>query len=438
MKFGQEYLLNFLELLNNMKILFLPAYYYPEHVASSYLGDDLRYALCKNGFNVILYVPIPTRGITNDVRSKYRTKRFRKEFFFQGMLEVNRFPLMKEGKNPIARFFRYLLCIFKQFYLSLKVDRINCVYLTSTPPIQGVLGVMIKKIRKIPFVYNLQDIFPDSMVGTNLAKKGNLLWRIGRKLEDFIYRNADRIIVISDDFKKNIMAKGVLEEKIVVVYNWVDEKVVVPVAKDDNPLYDELGINREKFTVVYAGNFGHAQNIDVTIAAAERLKDIKEIQFLMFGTGGLVEDYKKITQEKGLTNVFFFPLQPVDKVSQVYSLGNLGIITCKKGLGKGAFPSKTWSIMSAGTPVLANYDEDTDLERLVKDNSLGVFSAADDSEQMAERIMDMYNNRDLCAEYGRNARQYILDNVSKEKSTQKYVDVIKEVVEENRKKKSKK
>ena len=222
------------------------------------------------------------------------------------------------------------------------------------------------------------------------------------------------------------------------MYNWVDENAVVPVAKEDNPLYDELGINREKFSVVYAGNFGHAQNIDVTIAAAEKLKDFEDIQFLMFGTGGLVDDYKKIAQEKGLNNMFFFPLQPVEKVSQVYSLGNLGVVACKKGLGKGAFPSKTWSIMSAGTPVIANYDEYTDLERLVKDNGLGVFSAADDSEQMSQRIMEMYNNRELCAEYGRNARQYILDNVSKEKSTQKYVDVIKEVVEENRKKKSKK
>ena len=197
--------------------------------------------------------------------------------------------------------------------------------------------------------------------------------------------------------------------------------------------YDDAGesdiiVNREKFSVVYAGNFGHAQNIDVTIAAAERLKDVEDIQFLMFGTGGLVEDYKKIAQEKGLKNMFFFPLQPVEKVSQVYSLGDLGIVACKKGLGKGAFPSKTWSIMSAGTPVIANYDEDTDLERLVRDNGLGVFSAADDSEQMAQCIMDMYNNRELCAEYGKNARRYIEENVSKEKSTQKYVDVIKEVV----------
>ena len=421
-----------------MKVIYPLAYYTPERTASSILIENRLQAYAEAGFTIDAYTPTPCRGVSPEERSLYKTKKYRREEKYNGHLVINRFSLYAEGKNPILRAVRYFLCIGIHAYKCLKAKNGDVLYLGSTPPINGLLAAFLKKTKRLPVVYNLQDIFPDSLAGTGLAKRGGLLWKIGRVVENITYRNADKIIVISDDFKKNIMAKGVPEEKIVVVYNWVDENAVVPVAKEDNPLYDELGINREKFSVVYAGNFGHAQNIDVTIAAAERLKDVEDIQFLMFGTGGLVEDYKKIAQEKGLKNMFFFPLQPVEKVSQVYSLGDLGVVACKKGLGKGAFPSKTWSIMSAGTPVIANYDEDTDLERLVKDNGLGVFSAADDSEQMAERIMEMYDDRELCAEYGRNARQYILDNVSKEKSTQKYVDVIKEVVEENRKKKSKK
>lgn len=422
-----------------MKILFLTAYFHPERAASPHLGENRNQAFADAGYDMLLYTPMPSRGISDEVRNEYKRKKV--ETLYNGHMTVCRFSLMREGRGPLGRAIRYTISCLIQFIKGVfakNARECNVMLIASTPPIQGAMGAFVKKLRGIPMVYNLQDIFPDSLIGSGLASKGGFLWKIGRIIENFTYRNADKIIVISDDFKKNIMAKGVPEEKIVVVYNWVDENAVVPVAKEGNPLYDELGINREKFSVVYAGNFGHAQNIDVTIAAAERLKDVDDIQFLMFGTGGLVEDYKKIAQEKGLKNMFFFPLQPVEKVSQVYSLGDVGIVACKKGLGKGAFPSKTWSIMSAGTPVIANYDEDTDLERLVKDNGLGVFSAADDSDQMAERIMEMYNNRELCAEYGRNARQYILDNVSKEKSTQKYVDVIKEVVEENRKKKSKK
>ena len=415
-----------------MKVIYPLSYYTPERTASSMLVENRLQAYVEAGFTVELFTPTPCRGVSSEERTRYRSKKYKREVKYDGRLVISRFSLYAEGKNPILRALRYFLCICINAYKCLSVSNVDVLYIGSTPPINGLLFAFIKKIKRLPVVYNLQDIFPDSLVGTGLAKRDGLLWKIGRVIEGITYRNADRIIVISDDFKKNIMAKGVPEEKIVVVYNWVDENAVVPIAKDENILYDELCINREKFTVVYAGNFGYAQNIDVTIAAAERLKDVDDIQFLMFGTGGLVEDYKKIAQEKGLKNMFFFPLQPAEKVSQVYSLGDLGIVTCKKGLGKGAFPSKTWSIMSAGTPVIANYDDDTDLERLIKDNGLGVFSAADDSEQMAERIMEMYNDRVLCAEYGRNARQYIVDNVSKDKSTQKYVDVIKEVVEEHR------
>ena len=91
-------------------------------------------------------------------------------------------------------------------------------------------------------MYNLQDIFPDSLAGTGLAKKGGLLWKIGRVIENFTYRNADKIIVISEDFKRNIMAKGVPEEKIVVVYNWVDEEAVKHVPREENKLFDAYGL----------------------------------------------------------------------------------------------------------------------------------------------------------------------------------------------------
>lgn len=98
---------------------------------------------------------------------------------------------------------------------------------------------MVKMFTQQPIVYNLQDIFPDSLVGTGLAKKGGLLWKIGRVIEDFTYKHADKIIVISEDFKKNIMAKGVPEDKIVVVYNWVDQNAVVNVPREKNKLFDK-------------------------------------------------------------------------------------------------------------------------------------------------------------------------------------------------------
>lgn len=152
-------------------------------------------------------------------------------------------------------------------------------------------------------------------------------------IENFTYRNADKIIVISEDFKKNIMAKGVPEEKIEVIYNWIDEKAVVPIARENNPLYEELGLNREKFNVVYAGNLGNAQNIDVIIDSAKELVENKNIEFIIFGSGGLKEQFVKKVKDYGIDNVKFFPLQPMERVSYVYGLGNICIVSCKPGLG---------------------------------------------------------------------------------------------------------
>jgi glycosyltransferase involved in cell wall biosynthesis len=324
---------------------------------------------------------------------------------------------------------RYALGCVKQFnrgVFAKDARRCDVMFISSTPPIQGAMAALIKKIRGIPMVYNLQDIFPDSLVGTGLAKQGSFLWKVGRVVENFTYRNSDKIIVISEDFKKNIMAKGVPEHKIEVIYNWVDEKAVVPIAKSDNILYEELGLSRDNFHVVYAGNFGNAQNIDVIIRAAQRLQDYPDVVFTLFGTGGLKDDFEKMVQELNLKNVRFFPLQPYDKVSYVYSLGDVGIVSCKKGIGKGAMPSKTWSILSAGTPVVANYDKDTDIETILESNKIGLFSDADDVDGFVEAILTLYRDRNLCAEMGRRGREYVVGNLTKEIGTSKIVRIIEQ------------
>lgn len=400
----------------------LPAYFHPEQMASTHLDKDRYEAFAKTDFLMEVYTPMPTRNVSDNVREKYKARQ--RERMYDGHMSVYRFSMFREGKNPILRCLRYILCFIKQFYFGLRAKDIDIIYLVSTPPIQGILGCLLKKIKKVPFVYNLQDIFPDSLVGTGLAKEKGFLWKIGRAIENYTYRNADKIIAISEDFKKNLMNKGVPSEKISIVYNWVDDKSIIPVSKENNSLYDELDISKDKFNVVYAGNFGNAQNIDVTIAAAELLQDEVGIQFLLFGTGGMVDHYKQLVSNKGLTNIKFYPLQPIEKVSYVYSLGDLGIVACKKGLGKGAFPSKTWSIMATGTPVIANYDKDTDLERLIIENHIGVFSEAGDSKQMADGIMSMYRNPEICKEYGLNARKYIEKYVSTDISTNKYISEI--------------
>lgn len=411
-----------------MRILSLSGYYYPEIVSSSYLRDNRNEALIEAGFYIVVFTPIPTRGITKEVREKY--KQIKYESLYNGHLIVHRFSLMSECKNPIQRAFRYTISCIKQFnrgVFARDARKCDMMFISSTPPILGATAALIKKLRRIPMVYNLQDIFSDSLVSAGMSYKGSFLWNIACRIENFTYRQADRIIVISEDLKYNIMSKGVPEEKIEVIYNWVDTKVIVPVFKDDNFLYDELGLSRDKFYVVYAGNFGHAQNIDVIIRAALKLQHYDQISFVLFGTGGLKSYFETMAVDMGLTNVRFYPLQSYEKISYVYSLGNVGIVSCKKGLGKSAMPSKTWSIMSTGRAIVANYDNDTELERIIIKNRVGLFSAVDNDEALAKSIRMMYEHPEMCEEYGNNARHFVKTHLTKEYGVERIINVIQNV-----------
>lgn len=410
-------------MLTNMKILLLPAYFSPEEVSGSHLSKARNEAFINAGFDLDIYTPMPTRGISNEIRKEFKAKRI--EYAYGGHMRIYRYAMCREKINPLLRALRYFFCFVKHFHYGIKVKDIGLILIGSTPPIYGLLGGLLKNIKKIPFVYILQDIFPDSLVGTGITHKGSLLWKIGRAIENFTYCHADKIIVISQDFKRNIIAKGVQEEKVEVIYNWVDEKAIVPIAKEKNPLFGELNLSKDKFYVVYAGNFGNAQNIDVIIRTAKILKTEVNISFVLFGTGGMKPHYEKMVSEKKLHNVQFFPLQPYNKVSYVYSLGDVGVVSCKEGMGKGAMPSKTWSIMSAGTAVIASYDSDTELESIINNNSVGLFTEANDADALAKAILEMYADPQMCSEFGKNARKYIEENLTRGIGTSKYVNLIK-------------
>ena len=434
-----------------MKILFLPTYCKPEKAASGYLGRNRNQAYADLGWDMVAFAPTPCRGITKEEREKYKGKAYRTEVDFDGHRTIHRFSMYAEGKNPVLRAFRYFLVSIKHLNRALfskHAKGVDVMFLGSTPPYQGLLGTVVKKIRHIPFVYNLQDIFPDSLVGTGLAKKDGILWKIGRVIENITYRNAEKIIVISQDFKKNIMAKGVPEEKIEVIYNWVDQNAVVDVPREQNKLFDMYGLDRNKFYVTYNGNIGLTQNMEMLCDVAKELEvSHPDIHFVLVGTGAywdtLVAKLRNEKQEvkaqapdgsEALTfgNISVLPFQPYEDISHVFSLGDVSLVISKPGVGENSVPSKTWSIMSASRPVLANFDEN-ELKEIVNGTSAsstigkpcGIFTKAGDKEAFKEAILTLHDNHELCKEYGRNGRQFVMDNLTREVGTQKYVDIIK-------------
>lgn len=384
-----------------------------------YLTTNMLEDWSLYGSEVIAFAPTPTRGVSKDVIEQY--KRVKIEVSCDHRLTVRRFPMIQEKKNTFLRAFRYvwLSLAFLHYGLHTKAD---VMFIDSTPPIQGLVATIIKRIKGIPYVYDLQDIFPDSLVNTGLCTEKSIFYKIGRIVERITYKNADHIIAISEDFRKNIMEKGVPEEKISVIYNWVDENKVHYISREQNTLFDEYGIDRDKFYIAYAGNIGYTQNMDLLLDVADRLSGDPDIGFILVGDGAYMETVKKRINEQGLTNIALLPFQPYERISEVFSLGDVGLIISKSGIGNNSVPSKTWSYMAAGRPILASFDLHSELCELIRNHNCGVCVEPDNADLMIGAIEEMKKTDSGIS--GRNGRNFIQQNLTREVGTKRYYKVL--------------
>lgn len=412
-----------------MRILSLNAYYAPEIAASSYIFDNIREACIEAGHEIILYTPMPSRGISSELRKSYKKKKYEEQF--GGKLKIYRFSLFCEGKTTVWRAFRYFCCNVVHFTKGMFAKEIDLISVGSTPPTQGALSAIIKKFKKVPVIYYLQDIFPDSLVNAGLIKKGSLLWIIGRKIENFTYKNMDKIVVISEDLKQNIMSKGVPENKIEVIYNWVDEKAVININRDKNKLFDKYNIDRNKFYVTYCGNIGFTQNMDMLLDVAKELEQYRDISIIMVGDGAYRKEVENKITNNNIKNVKLLPFQPYEDISYVFSLGDVGLIISKENIGQNSVPSKTWSIMSAERPILASFDIDSQLSSIIKESNSGICVQAGDKEKLKEVVLNLFNNKIEAAQMGLNGRKFVLANLTREIGTAKYIDVINSIQEKS-------
>ncbi len=402
-----------------MKILLLDAYFEPEQIAFTHLEKDLLEGLVKSGHEVEIICPTPTRGISKEIVQKYKT--IKKETLYDGHVHITRFSAPQEGKNPIIRAIRYFWCNLRTYQIGRKVKSIDVVFANSTPPTQGWIAGKVAKKHHAPFIYSLQDVFPDTLVTTGLTAQGSILWKVGRKLEDATYKYCTKIIVISNSMKTNLINKGIGVEKLQVISNWIDLDKIHPVAKEKNALFDEYGINRDKFTVLYAGNFGAAQGAEIVLDVAEQFQDDPSLQFVIFGGGTGFPFAQK--RAKKIPNVFIHPLLSQERISEIYSMGDVALITGKKGVGKSSMPSKTWSIMACNTPIIASFDIESELANIIRNSSAGFCVEAENVDKLSKAIKDYYwiKQKKL---HTKDIREYVLKAASKKHCVQKYIEIL--------------
>jgi len=403
-----------------MKLLFLSQYYKPDIVAGTHLITSLIEDLCKDKIDVTLITQMPSRGVDQETINLYN----KKKSVETDNLTIYRVAVKHNEKQSfIKRSFYDLKSNCKIFVKALFIST-DIIFTYSTPPTMGLLAVILGKLKRVPVIYNLQDIFPDSMINSGV-KHSNLFIHLGKIIERISYRWSTRIVVISQDFKDIIMSRGVPESKIDLVYNWIDDKEVYDVHRKENKLFDKYHLDRGMFYISYCGNIGYTQNLELLLEVADELKTYSDIKFVIIGDGNHKTVIREIINEKELANVYLLPFQPYCDIAHVYSLGDVGVIISKKNIGANSFPSKTWSIMSASRPVVASFDMNSELCSIIQEANTGICVEPENHESLKTGLLSMYENRENLKTIGENGHEYAYNRLNREKSTKQMIEVIR-------------
>lgn len=403
-----------------MRVLYFVQYFPPEKAAGMSLVSDMINGFAEAGDKVTVYTPVPTRGVNDEIREYYKKHKSEKR---NENLIIKRMSLYKEKSSFIQRTVRYTIfsleCVIKGFFISA-----DAIFLSSGPPSQAVVVALLRKLTKKKIIYNLQDIFPDSLIKSNLIHDGTLLVKIGRWMERLSYKYAHSIITVSENMLDVILKRGAKKNKTFLIHNWVDNENYKPVSRDDNVLFDTLNLDRTRFYLVYSGNIGYTIGLEYVIQAMEKIEKTEDMKLLIFGEGVEKEKLQNYVRVHNVSNVLFFPFQSENLISSVYSIGNIAIISGKKGISGVSMPSKTWTIMATGTGILAQFDRNSELETIIRSAKCGIVIKPEAITEIADTIRWLYNNREACAVFGKNARKYAEENLDKETAISKYIKII--------------
>lgn len=299
------------------------------------------------------------------------------------------------------------------------------VVLAMSPPLTlGLTGWIAARLRRVPFVFNVQDVFPDVAIEVGAITNRRLI-RVLAWLERFTYRRADAVTVLSDDLAANVEEKlaGKGRTVVRVIPNFVDTERITP-GDRNNSYRAEFGLG-DRTAVMYAGNLGFSQPLELMIETARALRSRDDLVFVINGGGSTRPRLEDSAAD--LDNVVFVDFQPPERLSEVLAAGDVHVIALRTGLGRSSVPSKMYSILAAGRPVLASVDEGTEVVRVVEATGAGIAVAPDDADAFAAGLSELLA-QDRAA-MGQQGRAFVEEWVSPAGVATAYIALFEELRE---------
>jgi colanic acid biosynthesis glycosyl transferase WcaI len=408
-----------------MRILYFSQYFPPEVGATQTRAYEMARGLVCAGHHVTMITEVPNHP-SGIIPPEYRCK-FYERADLDGIDVIRVWVKASPVKTPRSRIIFYFTYMFMAALTGLFLvrERYDVIYATSPPLFVGAAALIISYARRIPLVFEVRDLWPESAVALGELSNPHVI-RWAYWLEGACYRQARKIVVTAQEMVEYLLRRGFEASKIAVVRNGANTELFRfdPFARQH--LRNVLGLE-DNFVVVYAGLLGIAQGLGASLEAAKQLATTEaRVHFLYIGDGPVKGVLQEQAEDLGLTNVTFLPAQPRETIPGYLSAGDVALVPLTRKRLLGALPSKMFDAMACQRPVLLGAEGEAC--QVLYEADAGIVAPPERPSALAAAVLRLRDDPELCARYGQNGRRAVVACYSREAQAQQLVQLLQEVV----------
>ncbi|HEX5433294.1 MAG TPA: glycosyltransferase family 4 protein [Candidatus Angelobacter sp.] len=403
-----------------MKILYISQYFPPEIGAPAARVSELSSAWARQGNDVTVLTGFPNHP-TGRVPAEYRT-RLRRLLMREdrgGVMVQRTWLLPLPNRKSWERMLNYGSFCLSASLRGLFLPRHDVVIATSPQLLVGLSGLIVAKLKRAPFVFEVRDLWPESLEAVGVSGKNSFLVRVLGRIAGLLYRRSDHIVVVTNAFREHLHRHwNVPKEKISVVVNGVDDKLFQPQAADPAVLA-EFGV-QGRFVVGYIGTIGNAHSVETLVETARLLQNSDpEIVIVVVGEGADKQKLEQLVREHRLQNIRIFPGQPRERIPAIVAASHVCLVLLKKSdLFKTVIPTKMLEFMSCGRPLVAGLEGES--AELIRKADAGICVMPEDAAALAGAIRTLRSDPQLACRFGNHARNFITQNLSRQSTAIQY------------------
>lgn len=397
------------------QITFFTQLYYPDTTTTAIIMRDLAEDLASYGLDVNVVCAQPT----------YLVKQKCQKQEVKNNVSITRVRTFLFNKNKISgRILNSTSCFVSMLFHLIFSKKSGLNVFNTNPALLPLLGLLALWVKRHKYAVLIHDLWPELPAHTGLIKENGLIFKAIDYLNIRSLKYAGSLIVLSESMKKIILDKlPGNEDKIHVIHNWADKERIYPVEKDDNSLLDNFGL-RGKKVVMYSGNLGRYQPLEVMIHAADHLKDRKDIIFLFIGDGAKKDKLKKLAAKKNIANIKFAPFQPVDRLAESLSMADISLMGIFPNNDGVIMPSKLYGLLAVGKPIICVSHPASEVVDILSKSGAGIGTSVKDSKALALAILSILDNPEDAQKKGERGVNYFLHNFERKKITMQWKEVL--------------